>query len=73
MNIPKLTREQAVIISGYTGILCCEFQHLQMEVEKRMGRSVWTHEFATGGAADQEKVAALFKRDFLAICAKEEL
>ena len=43
----KLTKEQAVIISGYTGIACCNFGHIHEDVEKRLGRPVYTHEFAS--------------------------
>ena len=32
----KLTKEQAITISGYTEILICDFADLQEDVEKRL-------------------------------------
>jgi len=43
---PKLTKEQAVIISGYTGVLICDLADFHEDVKKRLRRPVWTHEFA---------------------------
>ncbi len=67
MTTPRLTIDQAVIISGYTGILCCAFSALHADVERRLGRAVWTHEF---GSADlRVQMLDLYREDFLAICA----
>lgn len=59
-----LTKEQAIVLTGFTGIMCCSnFSDFHEEVEKRLGRPVWTHELA-----DKELVAQikeLFKEDFL--------
>ena len=52
MDIQKLTKEQAVIISGFTGILCGEFSDFHADVEKRLGRGVQTFEF---GLAQQQQ------------------
>lgn len=60
----KLTKEQAVVISGYTQIICCDFSDLHEEIEKRLGRPVFTHQLPV--LADEIKAA--FKADFLAIC-----
>lgn len=66
---PKLTKEQAIIVSGYTGVLICEFADLHEDVEKRMGRPVWTHEF---GAEDFTKeVEDLYREDFIALAPEE--
>jgi len=62
---PKLTKEQAIIVSGYTGFLICQFSDLQNDVEKRMGRPVWTHEF--GDEIFTEKVEDLYREDFIAL------
>lgn len=62
----KLTKEQAVIISAYTGFLACSFSDLQEYAQKLMGRPIWTHEFADPVVAD--KIRELSKQDFLAIC-----
>ena len=44
----ELTKEQAVIVSGFTGYAACAFWHLHQDVEKRMGRPVFTREFGNG-------------------------
>lgn len=59
----KLTIEQKVIITGYTGVLCCPFSLFHAEVENRAGRPVWTHEFA--GEAGKELTQPLFREDFM--------
>jgi hypothetical protein len=64
-GVPPLTKEQGIIVSAYTGYLACSFAAMQEEVEKRMGRPVWTHEF--GSAEFVKQVKALFKDDFVAI------
>lgn len=66
---PKLTKEQAIIVSGYTGFLICQFSDLQNDVEKRMGRPVWTHEF--GDKDFSESVAELYKDDFIDLAPEE--
>ena len=66
---PKLTKEQAIIISGYTGVLICNFADLHEDVEKRMGRPVWTHEF--GDEAFAKQVQNLYCEDFTALAPEE--
>jgi len=66
----KLTKEQAIIISCYTGITACNFALIQEAVEKKLGRSVFTHEFGSQALAD--KIAEAFREDFLAICFGDE-
>ena len=58
-----LTLDQAVILTGFTGVLMCPFHYIHKDVEKRLNRSVWTHEFA-----DQEfvnKLKGLYRDDFM--------
>ena len=66
----KLTKEQAIIISGYTGILMCKFSLLHEDIEKRLGRPVFTHEFADEDFFSK-KVSLLYIEDFLATCYQE--
>jgi len=40
----QLTKEQAVIISAYTGILCAPFGDVHEYIEKKLKRPVFTHE-----------------------------
>jgi hypothetical protein len=68
MSTP-LTIEQAIIISGYTGILCCPIALLHEDIEKRLNRSVWTHEL--GNLSMIERIRNLYEEDFLAICVKK--
>ena len=62
----KLTKEQAVIISGYTMVLCCRFSDLHEEIEKRLGHPVWTHQLGDKEFVDG-KVKPAFKEDFLSL------
>lgn len=41
----KLTKEQAIIITGFTGTMCCKFDEFHADVEKRLKRPVQTIEF----------------------------
>lgn len=63
----KLTIEQGIVISAYTGFLCCEFSAMHADVEKRIGHPVWTHQFADKEM--REKIKELYKADFIAMCA----
>lgn len=65
MDIQKLTKEQAVIISGFTGILCGEFSDFHADVEKRLGRGVQTFEFGFKEFATEVK--KLYEADFIEI------
>lgn len=65
-SIPALTKEQAIIISAYTGFIACNFGDLHDAVEKKLGRSVWTHQFCDEDLL--EEIRDAFRKDFLAIC-----
>lgn len=60
-----MTKEEGAIISAFTGNLCCEFGDFHKYAEKIMGRSVWTHEFASDEIA--EKLKELSRDDFMRI------
>jgi hypothetical protein len=62
----KLTKEQAIIVSAYTGVTACNFGDLHEAVEKKLGRPVWTHQFADKEVT--EEIRKAFREDFLAIC-----
>lgn len=59
----KLTKEQAIVITGYTGITACAFHDFHEDVERRLGRPVFTHEFAN--KQFMEKIQELYRADFL--------
>jgi hypothetical protein len=62
-----LDLDQAVVISAYTGIMCCNFSDMHSEVEKRLGMPVFTHEFASKKLWEDE-IKPAFKDDFIALC-----
>lgn len=62
----KLTKEQAIVVSAYTGITCCDFSLLHEDVEKRLGHSVWTHQFADKDFVG--KIKELYREDFISMC-----
>ena len=64
--VPTLTKEQAIIIMGYTGVTCCAFADFHEDVEKRFGRSVMTHEF--GSDIVRDKIRLAYQEDFLKLC-----
>jgi hypothetical protein len=64
--LEPLTKEQAIIITGYTGIGACDFSDFHEDVEKRMNRPVWTHEFGSSEMWEQLKI--LYREDFLKLC-----
>ena len=64
MTIPKLTKEQAIIITGFTGILAAhKFSDFTDDVEKRMCRPIWSHEY--GDKTTAEEIKELYREDFL--------
>lgn len=62
----RLTKEQAAIIGAFTGISCGPFSDMHEAVEKKLGRPVYTHEFADYDFMEQLREE--FRDDFLAIC-----
>ena len=63
----RLTREQGAIVSAYTGITAGPFEDMHAYAERKLGRPVWTHEFASEALMAELREAA--KEDFLALCA----
>lgn len=61
----KLTKEQAIIITGFTGITATDFGTFHEDVEKRLGCPVWTHQFADKEFSN--KIKDLYREDFLSI------
>ena len=64
--INRLTKEQAAIIGAYTGFAASGFSVVQEYAERKLGRPIFTHEFASERLADELRDAA--KDDFLSIC-----
>jgi hypothetical protein len=66
----KLTKEQAIVITGYTGITACNFGDFHGDVERRLGHPVFTHEFAMQSMRD--KLQEMYREDFLSMLGDEE-
>lgn len=65
---PRLTRDQAAIIGAFTGVCAGPFGDVQEYAERKLGRPVWTHEFADKAVADEIREAA--RADFIALVAE---
>jgi len=50
-----MTKNEAAIVSAYTGVMIGDFSALHEYVEKILGRPVFTHEFASNQVAEQIK------------------
>lgn len=61
-----MTKNEAAIISAYTGFTLCKFSDIHEYVEKVMQRPVWTHEMGDANFCGLLKEKS--KPDFLAIC-----
>lgn len=61
----KLTKEQCVILSGFTGLLHGSFSDFHEDVEKRLGHPVWTHMF--GNKEFAAKLKELYRKDFISL------
>ena len=65
-----MTKQEKVIVSAYTGMLMCDFNDVQEYIEKKLGRPVYTHEFADERVQDEIREAT--REDFLSLCENEE-
>jgi len=59
----KLTKEQGIVITGFTNTLCCSFSDFHEDVEKRIGRPVYTHEF--GDKEFSNRLREAYREDFM--------
>lgn len=64
----KLTKEQGIILTGFTGIMCVEFYEFHTACERKLGRPIWTHQFPSL----QEEIKEAFREDFMAILSMGE-
>lgn len=63
-----MTKHEAIVVSAYTGYCMCNFSDVHEYIEKKLGRPVWTHEFADKSI--WEEIREKTKPDFLKICAE---
>ena len=68
--IPRLTKEQAAILGAFTGITFGPFSGIHEYAEKKLGRPIFTHEFAREDLMAELKLAAY--EDFLSVCVEQE-
>lgn len=62
----QLTKEQALIITAYTGVMSCPFSDFHEFAEKKLGRPIWTHEM--GSEEFWKEIKEAIKEDSLSIC-----
>ena len=66
----QLTKEQSIILTGFSGMLCCPFADFHEDVEKRLGYPVFTLQF---GSEDlMSKIKEIYRKDFSELCYKGE-
>ena len=65
-----MTKQEAIIVMGFTGVATVSFGEFHGDVEKRLGHAVLTHQFGDEGFA--EKVKELYKDDFISMCESVE-
>ena len=65
-----MTNEERIIVSAYTGYILCNFSKVHEYVEKKLGRPIWTHEFADKKL--QEEIREKCRDDFVALAKMEE-
>ena len=63
-----MTKYEAIVVSAYTGFLMCDFNDMHEYIEKKLGRPIYTHEFALDLV--QKEIHEKVKPDFLKICAE---
>jgi len=61
----RMTLKQAIVMTGFTGNLCCPFSYYHSDAEKRLGRPIFTHEF--GFEEVQSELKGVYRADFLAM------
>lgn len=59
----KLTQEQELVVMGFTGVAVCDFGLFHADVERRLGRPVWTHQFP----ALSDEIKEAYRADFVAL------
>lgn len=64
-ELPRLTKDQAAIIGAFTGVCMGPFGDIQEYAERKLGRPIWTHEFASEALSAELKEAA--RDDLLSI------
>lgn len=61
-----MTKHETILITAFTGILCCEISDFHAFVEQRIGQPVWTHEM--GSPAFWAEIRDAVRDEFLSLC-----
>ena len=61
-----MTKEERLIVSAYTGVLMTSFNEFHKFAEEKLGRPIFTHEFADKVVIDDLKEAVY--GDFMSLC-----
>jgi hypothetical protein len=64
-ELTQLTDQQGAILSAFTGKLCCNFSDFHKYAERKLGRPIFTHEFASQKVTEEIREAS--REDLLAI------
>ena len=70
MEMKRLTKEQAVVISAYTGYLMVPFAEMHADIERRLGHPVFTASLAS--KETRKTVMSLYRNDFIDLCIEDE-
>lgn len=62
MKIKELTKKQGIILTGFTGMMLCKMDDFHKDVEKRLGRPIFTHEF--GDRMLKLRIKETYRKDF---------
>lgn len=66
-----MTEQEKIIASAYTGYMFVgDFSLVHKYIEQKMGRPMWTHEFAD--EKTKEEIHEAVKSDFLEMTRREE-
>ncbi len=65
----KLTKEQAIILTGFTGVACGKFSDFYEDVEKRLGKPITT----LGLGIRAKEIKELYRADFLRMMPRLEV
>ena len=60
----RMLQRWPIVVTGFTGVMACKsFGDFQADVEKKLGRGVWTHELADPKV--EEEIKEAYREEFL--------
>lgn len=70
MKMQQLTKEQAIVISAYTGFLVCDFSSMHEDIEKRIGSPILSHMLGNKEFVENV-IKPLYREDFISMVPEE--